>query len=376
MGASLSQLASQESIREMSVSCVDKADGGHLTSLPADAEPIRREAFDRMDAGFPTNRGLSPIFLLLANAHRYAIDYIEQAPVIVAVVTRGTTHVSPSEHAFFEEQFARLCEEGARLRDVMAAFGLPLPLRKLDARVLTASRSTVIRRLALMNPSTLAQIIPDTRKKQNAWLEGLDQWCRGMAQRTEGQIDRCPFFEWAAANLGGITFRQASSVSHLVDYVQAHQATFNVAWTLERARRAEQEWHEELALEDLDRQPGTKAMASIDYGALPRRWENDGFCFVALQTGDALRREGAAMHHCVSSYWHSVVIGRSRIYSVLEKGRRVATLEFYSGADNYRWGKGSYRIRQLVGVRNSRPAPEIFKAATAFAKEINGKDKN
>jgi hypothetical protein len=30
--------------------------------------------------------------------------------------------------------------------------------------------ATVIRRLALMNPSALAQIIPATRQKQNAWL--------------------------------------------------------------------------------------------------------------------------------------------------------------------------------------------------------------
>ena len=33
-------------------------------------------------------------------------------------------------------------------------------LRRLEAGVLTASRATAIRRLALLNPSTLAQIIP------------------------------------------------------------------------------------------------------------------------------------------------------------------------------------------------------------------------
>ena len=40
---------------------------------------------------------------------------------------------------------------------VMRAYGLPVPLRLIDARVLTSRRATVIRRLALMNPSTLAQ---------------------------------------------------------------------------------------------------------------------------------------------------------------------------------------------------------------------------
>jgi hypothetical protein len=61
-----------------------------------------------------------------------------------------------------------MSESGAQLRDVMRAYGLPLPLRLIDARVLTATRATVIRRLALMNPSTLAQIIPATRQKQTA----------------------------------------------------------------------------------------------------------------------------------------------------------------------------------------------------------------
>jgi hypothetical protein len=103
----------------------------------------------------------------MAGAHRYAIDYIEQAPVIVLAAAHGNAHVSWSERAFIQEQFRKMCESKAQLRDVM--HGLPLPLRLLDARVLTASRATVIRRLALMNLSTLAQIIPATRQKQNAW---------------------------------------------------------------------------------------------------------------------------------------------------------------------------------------------------------------
>ena len=73
--------------------------------------------------------------------------------------------------------------EQAQLRDVMRSYSLPLPLRLLDARVLTARRATDIRRLALMNLSTLAQIIPATRQKQNAWLQALQNWCEEMASR-------------------------------------------------------------------------------------------------------------------------------------------------------------------------------------------------
>jgi hypothetical protein len=67
----------------------------------------------------------------------------------------------------------------------------------------------------------------------------------------------------------------------------------------------------------------------IDYTPLPLHWECGSLSFIALQTGKALQAEGAAMHHCVASYWGDVVDG-SRIYSILENGSRVATLELTS----------------------------------------------
>src|SRR6478735_9267806 len=109
-----------------------------LKGVPRADESSRQAAFKRMDGMFPTNRGLRPIFLLMADAHRYAIDYIEQAPVIVLAVTRGRAHVSRSERAFVQEQLGGMCESGARLRDVMRAYGLPVPLRLIDAKVLTS----------------------------------------------------------------------------------------------------------------------------------------------------------------------------------------------------------------------------------------------
>src|SRR6187455_956037 len=154
----------------------------------------------RMSEVFPTNRGLWPMYRLMAMAHRYAIDYIEQAPVIVLAAARGNANVSRTERAFIQEQFRKTCQSNAQLRDVMHAYGLPLPLRLLDGRVLTASRATAVRRLTLMNPSTLAQIIPTTRQKQNAWLEALQNWCGWMAHRSERNTYRCLFFEWAAIN--------------------------------------------------------------------------------------------------------------------------------------------------------------------------------
>ena len=68
----------------------------------------------------------------MARAHRYAIDCIEQAPVIVLAAARGNAHLSWREHAFIQEQFREICQSKAQLRDVMRSYGLPLPLRLLD----------------------------------------------------------------------------------------------------------------------------------------------------------------------------------------------------------------------------------------------------
>lgn len=347
-------------------------------SNPVDGETSRRSAFQHLDRMFPTNRGLRPIFSLMANAHRYAIDYIAQAPVIVLAVTRGRTHLPSSERAFVEEQFRNLCENGPPLRDVMRTYGLPLPLRAIDAGALTASRATVVRRLALMNPSSLAQIIPATRLKQNAWLQALEKWCDAQAHRSDsGDRSQCLFFEWAATRFSGITYSEANGVPHTVDFVIAHSTTFNPRWTLDRVRTEQLKWHAELAMLESAEDAGVAVDTAIDvthridYTPLPHFWEHAGLSFVALQTDKALRAEGTAMQHCVASYWKNVANGGSRIYSVLEDGKRVATLELNNQLASYRWGTSRYHMRQLSGPRNARPAPQVAKAASSFVEEVN-----
>jgi hypothetical protein len=55
----------------------------------------REAALARMSEAFPTNRGLWPMYMLMAGAHRYAIDYIEQAPVIVLAARGGEPPLYP-----------------------------------------------------------------------------------------------------------------------------------------------------------------------------------------------------------------------------------------------------------------------------------------
>ena len=146
-------------------------------------------------------------------------------------------------------------------------------------------------------------------------------------------------------------------------------------WTLDRARVEEQKWHTDLALTRVVERSGAPLDTVIDYMPLPLLWESGDLRFVALQTGIALRAEGAAMHHCVASYWEDVVDG-SRIYSIRENGSRVATLELTSRSTQHKGPKGigqhsRYQVSQLVGSRNSRPAPKVVKVVGTFVEEIN-----
>ena len=121
------------------------------------------------------------------------------------------------------------------------------------------------------------------------------------------------------------------------------------------ARAEEQKWHADLAVAKVVERTGASFDTVIDYTPLPLLWECGGFRFVALQTGIALRAEGAAMHHCVASYWQNVVNGTSRIYSILENGNRVATLDLGNRLINYRWGTNRYQVRQSGGDMQLAP---------------------
>jgi hypothetical protein len=220
-----------------------------------------------------------------------------------------------------------------------------------------------------MNPSTLAQIIPATGSKQNAWLEALQNWCDGQ-DWCAGMDSRCLFFEWAATNYSGVSYGEAKfDVRHMVDFVCSHADTFNPRWDLNRALVEERKWHAELAAArasvTLDRE--------VDYAPLPSTWGHGGLRFVALQTGKALHAEGVAMHHCVATHLRRVINGESRIYSIRENGKRVATLELAGPNHRARSPCPRFEVRQLVGVSNAHTTTEISRAVSLFVGEVRSR---
>lgn len=343
----------------------------------------RTAARERACKLFP-NQGLQPVAQLMASSHRYAIDYIEQAPAIVLAATRGHAPRSRNERSYLTGQIAEFCRRGDQLRNVMRAYDLPLPIRKLKGSALSPNKWPVLFRLKRLDNSTLSQIIPEQSAQQQRWLRALDGWLDRMGRRNAG--DGTLFFNWAAVAFCRIGNSEIEFCRDLADFAAANRDTFNEGWSVAQAQRAQEEWHLSLARRSTAAEQmaksGVKFDTPIDYAPLPAAIDLNGLSFQALQSGEDLFVEGAAMRHCVATYISAVVSGQSRIYSIRDQGKRVATMElrFTEMGQTRRdfVGEGGRTIslnvskpqglalHQLKGPCNARPPKRVQQAASAF----------
>jgi chromosomal replication initiator protein len=302
----------------------------------------------------------------LAVLDRYAVDYIKQAPALVVAATSGKRLVRRADRLEVAKRFIAACESRLRLPALMQSYGLAPQLRALSGSVLRHHHRDLLEQLSDIPPSTLAQSIPKAADEQHQWLQGLEYWRSHMARHFH---DRNLFLDWAAVNVrGGEARRFATDIA---DFAGRNRATFDRRWNFAQARAASERWHAELA-----RRPFGAAARSadwtelIDYAPLPSHFEIDGFTFHALQTREALYEEGARMHHCVRLYSDRVARGSSRIYSVRQDGRRIATLELVRTA-RVRSAAPRYVLSQLKGPRNSSPPMAAAAAAAAFVAHVD-----
>ncbi len=144
-----------------------------------------------------------------------------------------------------------------------------------------------------------------------------------------------------------------AQIGPLIDYIQAirhdrvtvetpdgmmeldpPQPAFSIQGrTVQSMLRLMRDWHGSLAVGSADLswtpsplQPMLREEPSQDAAAPPRRWQ-----MMELTNSAQLRREGAALHHCVASYAGRCCRGMSRIWSLRflrgEKVRHVLTVE-------------------------------------------------
>lgn len=316
------------------------------------------------------NGQLTWLAALAAKQHPFAIEYIEQAPVLVLAATFGKPlrrPLSNDQMAYIASRFRRI--EGMKLKDAMKEFHLPYPLRKLRSTAIAAAYAEVIWGLRNVSPSALSQAIPDKVKHQQAWLKALTS-VRGRA-KMRGVTLPDGAMHWFVSALG-VAVRQskassglASNAADLVDLFVSGR--FNQSWTFEEAETAHRLWAADVAkrnsLKSFVATYGVDLDHEVDFAPQP----NDsivieGMDVVPLRSGEALITEGALMRHCVSTYMRDILAARSCIYSIQKDGKRVATLELSSGDRPV--------IKQLKGPCNARVTPDVERVAHGLIASI------
>lgn len=312
---------------------------------------------------FP-NIGLQDASKLLAGVHPHGIDYIRQCPALTLAATYGGRLTRSTERARIAQWYGTAVHRSPRLKKVMAFYGLPLPMRAIKGSTLAPKHYPIIMALAKIPPSTLAQIIP--AKRQRIWMRALDRWGAHLDRRGK---PRHHLLEWAAREFRDITWHELPTVVDLADF--AASQTFNPKWTRVQAKRAQERWHIELTKkkgeEEFFKAFGIAFDTPIDYAPFPLAQAVNGFDFIALDSGEAIFVEGVAMHHCVSSYSKQVLYGQSRIFSIRQGDKRLATAE-------YAITRGRYRLAQLKGPCNATVSAPVVNAANKFVMANWAKD--
>lgn len=297
------------------------------------------------------NQGLHPAAMAFAVAHPRAIQYLEQAPVLVFGGRAGGAGVRRVNVLFMQHKLTPLCERGAKLSEVMRAFDLQPVMRRLAGSALFPGAHDVIFALAKMNSAELGNLIPVRRGAQRAWLSNLADFRERMTRRCRKPDQH---FAWAARELGRHKVGRGEATD-MGDFASQEGAGFSDAWQWPRAVEEMARWHAQItvskALNGLPIQPDT----IIDLGPHPDTWDVDDYRFVALRTPTEIVAEGALMHHCVGSYLKTVLDGACHIVSVRRGEEHVATLEVRKG-----------KVEQLKGRFNAVPSQTVRALAQTY----------
>jgi PcfJ-like protein len=365
---------------------------------------------DRLATVFagPGRETLRAAALVMASSHQYALDYIEQAPVIVllagaAVSNQGILGVSLDQRVRkrLAEYFHHKCERKLPLRELMAELWSssrkhPGPgvyqLRKLKGAALRQAYWNACVMLANIDGMTLAQIIPKGARRQLGWLRCVSAWSKQISMRRDvitpperigEMIAEMAFSARVIAELGLSTQHEGEEMADFM----ADRSRYSVLWSSPHFMREWGDWTR------MRRKLFAESDAAVDYAPLPNEpVTHAGYEFVPLRSHAALIEESEQMGHCVHSYWRDVVDRQSFIFSVRStkvENLRVATLEVRDEVG------GSWRtpeqldagvsfddamagrpmpvwcVEQLKAAHNKPPSKQMREACASFVATID-----
>lgn len=315
--------------------------------------------------------------------HEHAIQYLEQAPAVIAFVCHGHAPKRATDIGHFARAFCSAVHRQPRLRTLLAGFGAPFPIRKIHGMACHPKYLQAIYDLRTIPPSVLSQAIPATTGRQMSWLAALTKVraaCRMEPYRQQWADD---LWRWAVPALGAAATDFASTrgdptrrplrdvVKDVLDMLCIGRIPLNPRWTFQQAQAAADAWHDRLARERTETEVLQKLGFAFDYrfpyGRVPDRLDLPPYEFHALRSGEELFEEGRAMRHCVASYIAQVAHGHAYIIGVRQDGRRIATVELTATT---RRG-GCLIVRQLAGPCNAPVNPAVEQAVHVYVDKID-----
>jgi PcfJ-like protein len=253
---------------------------------------------------------------------------------------------------------ANLVERGALLRDVAAALGIPLVLRRIKPGAAHLAFGTLCQ-----HPEWL-HFMPDSLPRARIWLRvvhrahdevGPDyaQWVAGNMPQIPGHLQQVESFLSDIADWVKAGPRPSDKIpdpfDDIPDFVNPRSAfvtrPFSPLMSLNTVTALSAEWHEAVA-SNMD---GPEL-------AFPPPWYSAGTLedceILPIVNSAELYREGAAMRHCVGRYANEIKHGKIYVYSVRRDGKRLATLALGRV-------EGRASLIQIRGPCNAHPPKEI-----------------
>jgi hypothetical protein len=334
--------------------------------VTAELGTVDRRAAEAAVGTLYPSKGLHRSALAFATIHPRALQYLEQAPCMI-VMDRGDFAYGTFAGSL-RTRIRRACERGVALKEMLAFFGLPLPLRKLRPYALSPAARPALEALGRLDPVVLGRVIPAGAAAQRTWLARVGTWLARAAERggNDGRPDdrAQALLVWACEHVLDAPARGPGSVPHVVDYALNGDGSFSTQWQWPRAVAEMALWHDRLHVADTLGRWRFQPTKRIDHGLHPDAVECAGLTFVALRTPAQILAEGAAMGHCVASYVDEVARGKCHIVAIRQGQRPLATLELSA--------KG--RIVQVSGngprTGNATPGPETRAAAREYARLV------
>ena len=285
------------------------------------------------------------------------IDLAAVFPAALYAISREEIGPEVRRHAM------ELVLGGAQLKDIAAALGLPMWLRKLPPEAFSGP----IPRLpsSEVYARRIVNCMPQTRGESAMWL-------RGTAFAAHAAHEE--FAIWLATqSVFASDADPARMFSVLAAYAwfssqpgKAANSLIMVPWrpeiSFETSLCAAKSWLNRIRL-SLQLRPGVITDAWLQPG------EHRGLEFRPLLDSVALLEEAQAMHNCADQFSDRIARDRSRLWSIRRRnGQRLATLEIAQHPRE----SGVLDIVQLK-ARHNLPAPlEVWQAAHAWMSSQDG----